>query len=154
METFYKELLDNTLDESIRPDVLDLIVGLVGDLKKVEFKDIFIQWADDNRERLKVIVYLLTELKPGDVWFDIANEIIEKDIYSEDMELLRKSFSGIHDMSGSLSDYYKKELESVNRAKGKYESEIMKYFLDLISDYLEENISFQKEKERERDEFY
>lgn len=154
MRTFYKELLDSSLDESIRPDVLDLIVDLVGDLKKVEFKDIFIQWADDKKEKLKIIVYLLIELKPSDVWFDIVNEILGKDIDSDNMELLKKSFSGIHDMSGSLSDYYKKELESVNRAKKKYESENMMYFLDLISDSLEEEIRSQIEKERERDEFY
>ncbi len=152
MKNFYKELLDNSLNESIRSDILDLIAGLVGDLKKVEFKDIFVQWADDKEEKLKIVIYLLIELEPSDVWFDIVSKILEKDIDVDDIELLKKSFSGIHDRSGSLSNYFKKELDLVNKAKEKYKSEDMKYFLDLVSDNLEEEIKSQIEKER--DEFY
>lgn len=154
MKSFYKDLLDNSLDESIKPDILDLIVGLVGDLKKEEFKDVFVQWADDNKKRLKIILYLLRELQPNDIWFDIISEILDKDINSEDVNLLKKSFSVSQVRSGPLSDYYKEKLELVNNAKKNYKSEKMKYFLDLVSDHLEEEIKDRIEIEKEREEFY
>ncbi|GAB1782011.1 hypothetical protein [Priestia aryabhattai] len=138
-----KELMNNLSKSTIKEDLIDLIVELIGN--DVKYTHLFIGLLEDNEKWIDIVIDIVKKLPTTPAWFDVVEALTLK---CYDIEKLIKLYSAFSPSSywGSGIEVYQNILDNITLNKQRFSSYEMLSFLKGAEDKFRSIVKSRKER--------
>ncbi|MFJ7512576.1 hypothetical protein ACIQW7_24470 [Peribacillus simplex] len=149
-KSIYKGLINEMLYSSIKEDITDLIVDLIGNHSNCY--DLFKELLQESEKWIDIIINLLRKLPTVPEWFNVVEELT---LRCFDVEKLNKLYSAFYPKSywGSGEDVYKSILDNIILNKQRFTSYEMLSFLEEAEGNIRSTIKGIKERIEGEEEY-